>query len=168
MKEYGAWLRDDPVWAERAAVFSEKVRDIAELYPAPAVAGSGPKTRSGSGGARVAYDAPCHLLHGQGIEQEPLAALRSIDRLDVEVLQSAATCCGSAGIYSLQSPQLSRDILRPKIEEIRDGDYDAVVTGNPGCIMHIGAELRAAGLDVPVLHPAELLSGTWKAERSST
>ncbi len=168
MKDYGAWLRDDPVWAERAASFSEKVRDLTELYPAPAADAGASAASTGSCTARVAYDAPCHLLHGQGIEQEPLAALRSMDGLDVEVLQSAATCCGSAGIYSLQSPQLSRDILRPKIQEIRDGDYDAVITGNPGCIMHIGAELRAAGSDVPVLHPAEILSGSWKAERSST
>jgi len=163
MKEYGAWLRDDPVWAERASTFSEKVRDLTELYPAP----MGDPATPGSASARVAYDAPCHLLHGQGVEREPLTALRSIAGLEVEVLGSASTCCGSAGLYSLENSLLANDILGPKLEEIRGGGYDAVVTGNPGCIMHIRAGLREAGSDVPVLHPAEVLSGSWTAERSS-
>ncbi len=31
MKEYGYLLRDDPDWAERAAAFSAKCKDISEI-----------------------------------------------------------------------------------------------------------------------------------------
>ncbi|MGH7540552.1 MAG: heterodisulfide reductase-related iron-sulfur binding cluster, partial [Gemmatimonadota bacterium] len=73
-------------------------------------------------------------------------------------LPSAAECCGGAGIYALLQPDLSARVLDGKLEEIRSGGYDAVVTGNPGCIMQIGAGLAARGIDIPVLHPVELLA----------
>jgi glycolate oxidase iron-sulfur subunit len=41
---------------------------------------------------------------------------------------------------------------------------DAVVTGNPGCVMQIGAGLRAAGLKIPVMHPVELLDRAYALE----
>jgi glycolate oxidase iron-sulfur subunit len=34
---------------------------------------------------------------------------------------------------------------------------DLIVTGNPGCLMQIGAGLRAARLPIGVAHPVELL-----------
>ena len=70
MKEYGHLLADDPQWNERARTFSAKVRDVSEL-----LAAAGPV----AGGAlphKVAYDAPCHLLHAQRVSSPPLAGAR--------------------------------------------------------------------------------------------
>ncbi len=38
-----------------------------------------------------------------------------------------------------------------------------VATGNPGCLMQIGAGLRAAGLNIQVAHPVELLDESYRA-----
>ena len=75
----------------------------------------------------------------------------------VEPLPSWERCCGGAGLYNLQQPELSDRILERKLEEIREGAYDVVATGNPGCMMFLGAGLRRAGLDVAVVHPVELI-----------
>jgi glycolate oxidase iron-sulfur subunit len=40
---------------------------------------------------------------------------------------------------------------------------DAVATGNPGCLMQIGAGLRTSGLGIPALHPVELLDRSYAA-----
>jgi glycolate oxidase iron-sulfur subunit len=37
-----------------------------------------------------------------------------------------------------------------------------VATGNPGCLMQIGAGLGAAGLDIAVVHPVELLDESYR------
>ncbi len=76
----------------------------------------------------------------------------------MERLPSADRCGGGAGLYALLQPDLAERVLAPKLEEIRSGRYDAVTTGNPGCIMQIGAGLRRARLRVPVTHPAEVLA----------
>ncbi len=83
--------------------------------------------------------------------------LRRIDGLVVDALSSSDRCCGSAGLYSLARPRLAAAVLEPKLEEVGSGRYDWLATGNPGCIMFLGAGLRRAGETTSVVHPAELL-----------
>ena len=150
MKTYGEWLADDPL-AERARAFSARVRDVSE-----ALAERGPR-RSGPLPLRVAYDAPCHLLHAQKVADAPLALLAAIPGLELIPLEGSDRCCGSAGLYSLLNPDLSLEVLGSKIRAIEAAAPDVVATGNPGCMMQIGAGMLLAGLDVAVRHPVELL-----------
>jgi glycolate oxidase iron-sulfur subunit len=54
-------------------------------------------------------------------------------------------------------------VLDDKIEAFRAARpaLDAVTTGNPGCLMQIGAGLRASGLGIPAVHPVELLDRSY-------
>ncbi len=152
MKEYDALLAGDPKYALRAREFSQKVRDVSEFLAARGIKGlmrAIPR--------KVAYDAPCHLLHAQKVAAAPVELLNSIPGLELVPLQGSANCCGGAGTYNLQQPRLSAEILTAKIENIRMSGADAVATGNPGCIMQIGAGIMKAGLEIEVVHPIELL-----------
>jgi glycolate oxidase iron-sulfur subunit len=164
-KEYGHLLADDPAWAARAASFSAKVRDVHELLVpvAPDVPGvpdtagrataeSGPLVRR-----RVAYDAPCHLQHGQRVVAQPPALLRSLDTITLVPLTDSDQCCGSAGIFSLIRPEVAGLVLAPKLDRIRESGADVVATGNPGCLMQIGGGLVRQGRGVVARHPIELL-----------
>ena len=151
----GAMLRDyNHLLGDSAAEqFALKVRDVSEL-----LAEAGPVT--GAPVARdVAYDAPCHLQHAQKVHAQPLAVLRSIPGLRLRLLPGHDRCCGGAGAYSMLQPEMSAAVLADKVASIRDANPrpDVVATGNPGCIMQIGAGLRSAGLEIPVVHPVELL-----------
>lgn len=150
LKAYGEWLADDPL-AERARAFAARVRDVSEALAerGPAPAGALP--------LRVAYDAPCHLHHAQRVTDAPLQILTAIPGLELVELEGADRCCGSAGLYSLVEPDLSREILAPKLRAIAESGADVVATGNPGCLMQIGAGALLAGMDVEVRHPVELL-----------
>jgi glycolate oxidase iron-sulfur subunit len=150
LKAYGEWLADDPL-AERARAFAARVRDVSEV-----LADRGPR-RSGPLPVRAAYDAPCHLLHAQRIADAPLALLAAIPELDLVPLEGSDRCCGSAGLYSLLHPDLSLEVLGSKLRAIEAAAPDVVVTGNPGCLMQIGAGALLTGLDVAVRHPIELL-----------
>jgi len=148
LKEY-AQLLDGPEAADVAA----RVRDVTEL-----LAASGPRA-VGPLDLEVVYDAPCHLQHAQGIHSAPLVVLRAIEGIRLRELPGAERCCGSAGIYSLLEPALSREVLDAKLDAIRAADPapDVVVTGNPGCLMQIGAGVLAARFPARVAHPVELL-----------
>lgn len=151
MRDYPEWLRGEPDWRRRAEAMAVRVRDVSEV-----LADSAEPTPGAGDGPRVAYDAPCHLLHAQGIRDAPIDAL-SASGYRVEPLPSWERCCGGAGLYNLQQPELSDRILERKLDEIREGAYDVVATGNPGCMMFLGAGLRRAGLEVAVVHPVELI-----------
>jgi glycolate oxidase iron-sulfur subunit len=147
LKDYAHLLPGDPA----ASRFAARVRDISELL---AEAGPVPATHPG---ARVAYDPPCHLLHAQRIADAPLRVLRSIAGLTLVSIPDAEKCCGSAGLYSVVEPGLSQAVLAGKVAKISEAAPDLVLTGNPGCIMQIGAGLAASPHAIPVRHPVEIL-----------
>lgn len=154
LKDYGHLLG-----SEAGQAFAGRVQDVTEL-----LARRGPRP----GGAlpiRVAYDAPCHLQHAQKVQSAPLAVLSAIPQLTVQLLPGSDRCCGSAGIYSMLEPAMSRAVLDAKIASFAEAlPRPAVIaTGNPGCLMQIGAGLRAARLPIGVAHPVELLDWSYQA-----
>lgn len=161
MKDYGHLLARDGKWAERARRISAKVRDVSELLVAAGPKAGGPVHR------RVTYDAPCHLLHAQRVAVQPLQLLAAIPALDVVPLADADQCCGSAGIYSLMEPAISRSVLEPKLRNIAATGAELVVTGNPGCLMQIDAGLRHAGIAARAVHPVDLLDASYAARREA-
>ncbi|HUQ80006.1 MAG TPA: heterodisulfide reductase-related iron-sulfur binding cluster [Gemmatimonadaceae bacterium] len=161
MKEYGHLLANDPEWAQRAATLSAKVKDVSEL-----LAAAGPR-QGGALPIRVTYDAPCHLIHAQRIVAPPLAVLRAIPELELLPLTDAEQCCGAAGIYNLIEPTTSDAVLAPKLRHIASTGADWVVTGNPGCLMQIGAGLRRAHARARAVHPVDLLDVSYARSASS-
>jgi glycolate oxidase iron-sulfur subunit len=107
---------------------------------------------------RVTYQDPCHLAHAQGIRAEPRALLSKVRGLELVEMAGADVCCGSAGYYNLAQPEYADRLLEPKIDAILATKPDAVVTGNPGCMLQLAAGLRSRGRgDIPVLHIVEVL-----------
>ena len=157
MKEYGHLLRDDPEWNERAAALAARVRDVSEL-----LAAAGPRPGSALP-IRVAYDAPCHLHHAQRIMQAPLAVLAAIPKLELVPLHDSDRCCGAAGIYNLIEPETSDLVLEEKLVNVHEAAVSFITTGNPGCMMQIGAGLIRDGSNTRVVHPVDLLDASYAA-----
>ncbi|MEQ8763129.1 MAG: heterodisulfide reductase-related iron-sulfur binding cluster [Planctomycetota bacterium] len=152
MRLYGHLLPDDP----RAARFADRVRDISEV-----LAEGGVRSGNRPIAKRIAYHPPCHLLHGQKVSGPPEAILQAIPGAELVPLPNADHCCGSAGIYNLTHPEMANELLKLKIEAIRQSGAEIVATGNPGCHLQIEAGLREAGLDIRVAHPVTLLAETF-------
>jgi glycolate oxidase iron-sulfur subunit len=161
LKEYGDLLGDDPVWADRARAVSARVRDATELLAARGPRPGGPLPLT------VTYDAPCHLLHAQRVVTAPLDVLKAIPGLELVPLADSDQCCGSAGIYNLVQPGVSSAVLQPKLGNIRATGAQFVVTGNPGCLMQIGAGLARSGSSARVVHPIDLLDASYAAGTDS-
>jgi glycolate oxidase iron-sulfur subunit len=161
MKAYGQLLAADPAWRDRAAAVSARVRDVSEL-----LATAGPRP-GGPLPLTVTYDAPCHLLHAQRVVAPPLAVLGAIPGLTLVPLEGSEHCCGSAGIYNLIEPDVSDRVLAPKLANIAATHASLVATGNPGCLMQIGAGLRQAGMRSRAVHPIDLLDASYAAATSA-
>ena len=155
MKDYGHLLENDAEWSERALAVAARVRDVSEV-----LAEVGPKP-----GAplplRVCYDAPCHLLHGQRVSLPPLAVLAAIPHLELLPLRDSDQCCGAAGIFNLIEPETSDAVLATKLANIAESGASFVATGNPGCLMQIGAGLLRSGSRARAIHPVDLLDASY-------
>jgi glycolate oxidase iron-sulfur subunit len=155
MKEYGLLLAGDPLWVERARAVAARVRDVSELLAAAGPAAGGNLT------VVAAYDAPCHLHHAQRVTAAPYAVLNAVRGLRLVPLANAEQCCGSAGIYNLIEPEVSDAVLKPKLAHIEQSGAALVATGNPGCLMQIGAGLIQSGQQARVIHPVDLLDAAY-------
>ena len=55
----------------------------------------------------VAYHDACHLAHAQGVTGPPRRLLRSIPNLTLLEIQEGEICCGSAGTYNIEQPEIA-------------------------------------------------------------
>ena len=156
MKEYGYLLRDDPQWAERAAAFSARCRDISEI-----LCELEPRAPRYPLQLRVAYHDACHLQHAQGVREQPRRLLAGIPELDVAEIPEAALCCGSAGVFNLLQPDTASQLADRKVDNLLTTSAEAVASANPGCLLQLMYGLRRRGLKtIPALHMVELLDAS--------
>ena len=146
MQGYGHLLEDDPEWAEKARKFSHNMVDLSVAAHDLKVTATG---------VAVTLQDSCHLRHGQKVAREPRDLLKRLGRL--AELPGADTCCGSAGLYSLTHRAMSSRVLADKMAAVADIAADVLVTANPGCQMQMQAGVAQAGLNVKVVHLADLL-----------
>ena len=163
LKEYGELFAEDETWAERAAAFSAKVRDVTEFLDAIGISPD-----LGRLDAVVVYQDPCHLVNAQRISSAPRRLLEKIPGLILREIEEPAICCGSAGIYNLTQPEMSERLKARKTKNILEAEPQIVATANPGCAMQVAAGLREAGRSVPVKHVVELLDEAYRAYKPLT
>ncbi len=158
LKEYPELLKDEPAYREKAEAFRDKIKDISEFLVGPTLDG-----RLGEVPLKVVYDQPCHLLHAQKISAEPHELIRSIPGVELLPLVESEMCCGSAGIYTLTHTETSLEILDRKMDNILNSGAQAIVTGNPGCLLQLGLGVIRKKAPLEVIHYVELLDRSYKA-----
>ena len=145
IKDYGYMLRDDRMYAKKAARVAALARDVSEVVGGLDLEFASPRRLV------VAYHAVCSLQHGQKIVDPPKALLRRAG-FDVRSIPEAHLCCGSAGTYNILQPEIAGALRDRKIANIARVKPDVIAAGNIGCIAHIGSATAT-----PVVHTVELL-----------
>jgi len=141
---------------QAARDFAEKVQDVTVfldalgIEPPPALPGP----------MRVAYHDACHLAHAQGVTDAPRRLLAAVPNLSLVPIPEGEICCGSAGSYNIEQPEIAAQLGQRKAEAILSTGAQAVVTGNIGCMTQIESHLQRLGKPLPIFHTVELLSGT--------
>jgi glycolate oxidase iron-sulfur subunit len=159
MKEYGDLLAGDRHYAEKAAVFAAKVKDISEyLVSIPF------RTPTGRVDDVATYQDSCHVAHAQRIRTQPRDILRSIPGLKLVEMKNSDRCCGSAGTYKLTQLEMSRQLLSEKMSCIDATGCSVIATANPDCMMQLDLGVRLEGSSREVVHVVELLDRAYRAE----
>jgi len=152
LKDYGRLLRDDAVYAAKAARVSELAKDLSEVVEAESATLFREAARSPREFVPVAFQSPCTLQHGQQI-RGPVELLLKAAGYELTPVADAHLCCGSAGTYSILEPRLAAQLRVNKLAALGAGRPAVIATANIGCLTHL-----AAGTDTPVRHWIELLA----------
>lgn len=106
---------------------------------------------------RVTYHDPCHLRN-HGITKEPRAILKALPQVDFVEMESAGTCCGLGGTYSVYHYDTSKKIGAKKAGFIAESGAELVATDCPGCIMQLQDSINHAGEKQKVVHILDLVA----------
>lgn len=153
MKEYGLLFKGTPQ-EESAQAFAQKVQDVSEFLDALGARPMRPLPKS----LVIAYQDACHLAHAQGVWGAPRRLLGMIPNLTVREIAEGDLCCGSAGTYNIEQPELADKLGERKVRNILATDAQAVATGNIGCLVQLRTHLLRAGSSLPVWHTMEVLA----------
>ena len=145
---------DDPLWLERAQALAKRSFEFSEyLVDHLGVADLG-ATFSG----KLTYHASCHLLRGLGVDRQPRQLISNVHGAEVIELPNAEECCGFGGIFSVEHPELSAEMLKRKISNLETTQSPTLVVCDTGCLMHIQGGLKRQGKTQQVVHIAEILA----------
>jgi L-lactate dehydrogenase complex protein LldE len=106
-------------------------------------------------GKRIAYHDSCHMLRELRIADAPR---RLLERSGAELvpLSRPDLCCGFGGTFSVRQPEVSLAMADDKLAGAAAAD--ALVTADPGCLMHLRGRAEHEHRAVRVVHLATALA----------
>ena len=135
--------------------FAGRVRDISEFLGGDESweeAGISPLAE------KMAVHEPCLMRNVLHCQDKPYDLLRRIPGATVVPLVGNDQCCGAAGAYFLTQPEMAASLLADKITAVRASGARILATSNIGCALHLAVGLKAAGIEIEVVHPITLLA----------
>jgi glycolate oxidase iron-sulfur subunit len=150
----GAHLKAYGRFGPEGAAIAAKVRDIDEVIAAVIADGRLPRTEPT--GTQVAIQDPCHLEHGQKAHLAVDAVVLAAGYTPVPV-DRGGLCCGAAGVYQLEHPEMSATLGRQKVDSLTDAGIKLIVSANAGCELQLRRYLDEG---YEVKHPVELYADT--------
>jgi len=108
----------------------------------------------------VTYHDPCDLGRNAGVFEAPREILRSIPGLTFVELAShhqQSICCGGGGNLEMADADLSAQIARKKIDEVRQTGARTVVTACQQCVRTIKGKARREKLDLQAVDITDIV-----------
>jgi glycolate oxidase iron-sulfur subunit len=153
MRDYGDLFLGEPEH-EAAAALAGRTLDVTEFLADLGLAAEPPAL---AGPRRIAYHDACHLAHAQKVTAPPRRLLAAIEGVELLEPAEAELCCGSAGVYNVERPEVAAQLGERKARNLLATGAEMIASGNIGCLTQLGTQLAALGHPIPVLHTVQIL-----------
>lgn len=158
MHEYGLILKGTAE-EQRAVEFAKRVCDVAVYLNGLDDLASFPDTLAPQ---TVAYHDACHLANAQGVRSEPRKLLERVPGLKLVEVPEGHLCCGSAGTYNIDQPEIANSLGQQKAANIVATAADVVAMGNIGCLTQIANHLDRTGSTIRPRHTMQVLRDAYQ------
>jgi L-lactate dehydrogenase complex protein LldE len=153
-QSYLELFEGDTVWLPRAKALAARSYEFTEyLVDVLSITDVGARWEG-----KLAYHASCHLNRHLGVDRQPRALLAAVKGAEIVDLPASDDCCGFGGVFSVEHPELSAEMMKRKIANLETSGSPTLVLADTGCRMHIAGGLHRQGKPQNVLHIAEILN----------
>ncbi len=153
--QYPRLLKDDPEYRSKATELAAKTWEITSFLTDV----RGVQEVEGVYSGKATYHDGCAGLRELKIKKQPRALLATVDELELQELQSPEECCGFGGTFCVKYPEVSTDMVRLKVQDIRETGAELVLSGEVSCLMNIVGRLKREGSPIQGRHVTEILAG---------
>lgn len=151
---YAELFADDPEWLKRARNLADRSFELTQYLVDVLEISDFDAKFTGT----ITYHPSCHLLREVGIDRQPQMLLDNIQGADFSVLPKSEECCGFGGLFSIEHPEISKEMLERKITNLLSSEAETLIACDAGCIAHISGGLHRRKIEREVLHIAEILA----------
>ena len=147
-------FKDDQAWLERARQLANRIYEFSEyLVDIRGITELGSRWQG-----KLTYHPCCHLLRNMNVDRQPRLLLSRVKDAEIVELPEREDCCGFGGVFSMEHPELSAELLKRKISNLEKTGSATLVVGDTGCLMHLQGGLHRQGKPQKVVHLAEVLA----------
>jgi iron-sulfur cluster protein len=147
---------------EEAAGLAGKVVSFAEFIERRHKRDLARILKKGKDATRLTYHESCHHKYYLKASAATRSVLEAATGAKIVDMPETATCCGFAGSFSVDHPEVSAALLEEKLDAVRETGAGVVGLDCPGCLLQIRGGCRRKGLAVDVRHTAQMLASRLK------
>jgi L-lactate dehydrogenase complex protein LldE len=151
---YPELFAGDPAWLSRAQALAARTYEFTEYI----VDVLGVTDLGARWDGTLTFHSSCHPNRHLGIDRQPRALLAAVRDAKIVDLPESEECCGFGGVFSVEHPELSAELLKRKISKLEESTSPTLVVSEAGCRMHIAGGLHRQKKPQKVVHIAEVLN----------
>ncbi|MGE5672259.1 MAG: (Fe-S)-binding protein [Mycobacterium leprae] len=150
---YPQMFLDDESWRRRAEAVASRTYEFTQF-----LAGKmGVVDVGASFPARAVYHNGCHMTRELRVTEEPVKLLQHVRDLEVIPMDRQDLCCGFGGAFAVKLPEISTAMADEKLHHLSETKADLLIGTDAGCLMQLAGRAQRLGLNLRVMHLAEVL-----------
>jgi len=107
------------------------------------------------------YHDSCAALRECEIKKEPRQLLSKVKGLQVTEMNDVETCCGFGGTFAVKFEPISIAMADQKVTNAKDTEAQYLISTDMSCLMHLDGYIKHKGVNLKVLHLADVLANGW-------
>ncbi len=115
---------------------------------------------------QLAIHTPCSSRNVLKLQQATLETLATNPQAHLHPLEQNRHCCGAAGSNMLEFPEIAADLTKHSLQELRNSQFDGLITTNTGCRLHLASGLTKQ-TNIQINHPIEIIAQQLQDEHVS-
>ncbi len=120
------------------------------------VNGLGIRSWPGRFSGKIAFHRSCHC-RGTNSGEAAIMLLESIEGVEIVPFGEGEQCCGFGGTFSVSFPNIAAAMGNLKLDHVMAQKPDYLVSGDMGCLMHLGGLCDRQGRAIERRHLVQVL-----------